>query len=137
MDPIAVSLLFLEENNEKRSIGFSVDDTIVSFGAKPLEEIQRIIDSIITRLMNCISGTVDNSSVDYSVMNGQVFHLPKWFMTIRGHDLVDYYKATFPFLNKYRSEADLYRKIVNLSYSNYPGIIPTDLIDSLIELQLT
>lgn len=137
MDPIAVSMLFLEENNEKQGIGFSVDDTIISFGAKPSEEIQRIIDSIVICLLKFIPGTVDNSSMDYSVMNGQVFHLPKWFMTIRGHDLVHYYKAAFPFLNKYRSDADLYRKIVNLSYSNYPGIIPTDLISTMIELQLS
>lgn len=137
MDPIAISLLFLEENKEKQDIGFSVDDTIVSFGAKSMVEIQRIIDSIISRLLNCIPGTLDNSPVDYSVMNGQKYHLPKWFITIRGHDLVSYYKAAFPFLNKYRSEAELYRKIVNLSYSNYPDIIPTDLISSLIELQST
>lgn len=136
MDPIAVSLLFLEENKEKQGIGFSVDDTIVSFGSKSLEEIQRIIDSIISCLSKCFQGKEDSSAVDYSVMSGQVFHLPKWFMTIRGHDLVDCYKAAFPFLNKYRSEADLYRKIVNLSYLNYPGIIPTDLINSLNDLQL-
>lgn len=139
MDPIAVSLLFLEESAAKQKIGFSVDDSIVSFASKTVGEIQLIIDSIVTKLSNSIPSEMrsDTALVDYSIMDGRVFKLPQWFLTIRGHDLVGYYKNAFPFLNKYKTEAVLYRKILDVSYANYPGIIPREMVDSLIDIQST
>ena len=139
MDPIPVSLLFLEESVEKQKIGFTADDAIISFGAKTIYEIQAIIDSILTQLSSSIPPELrtDSTLVDYSIMDGRVFKLPKWFMIIRGHDLVDYYKQAFPFLNKYRSEEVLYRKVLDVAYANYPGLIPKDIVDSLIEIQST
>lgn len=137
MDPISVSLLFLEESVEKQKIGFAADDAIVSFGSKTVNEIQSIIDSIVTQLSSSIPPELrsDSTSIEYSTMDGRLFRLPKWFLIVRGHDLVDYYKCAFPFLNKYKSEASLYRKVLDVSYANYPGIIPKDIVDSLIDLQ--
>ena len=139
MDPISVSLLFLEESVEKQKIGFATDDAIISFGSKTVDEIQAIIDSILTHLSSSIPPELrtDSTLIDYSIMDGRVFKLPKWFMIIRGHDLVDYYKHAFPFLNKYRSEEVLYRKVLDVSYANYPGLIPKDIVDSLIDIQST
>jgi len=57
-------------------------------------------------------------------------------MKIRGHDLLGFYKAAFPFLNKYKKESDVYKRIVNHAYGNYPGIIPMALIETLINLQV-
>lgn len=137
LDPVSISLLFLDEEKEKTKIGFLEEDNIVGFAKKSRVEIQSIVDKIIAQLALNIPGSLLTKAdlVDYSLANGQVYRVPRWFFETRGHDMVGYYKTTFPFLNKYKKECDLYKRIVSLAYGNYPGIIPMDLIDTLIDLQ--
>lgn len=137
VDPVSMSILFLDEEKEKTKIGFLPEDNITGFAKKTNDDIQSIINSIVSQLSTIIpSGSLSKASIkDYSLADGRVFKIPQWFMEIKGHDLVDYYRKAFPFLNKFQKEYDLYKRIVSYVYDNYPGIIPQDIIDSFGALQ--
>ena len=76
----------------------------------------------------------DKTLVDYTVLDGSVYHVPSWFMKIKGHDLVGYLRSSAPFLNKY-NDKDLFKKVIETCYNNYPALIPVDIVDTMRELQ--
>ena len=76
----------------------------------------------------------DKSLVDYTVLDGSVYHVPSWFMNTKGHDLVDYLRLSAPFLNKHKDNA-LFKKVVETCNNNYPELIPVDLVETMQELQ--
>lgn len=137
MDPIAVSLILMNDDSEKLRIGFSREDSIVSFSKKTQSEVQIIIDQIVSIVKSSIPSTsfLPTGTIRYSTADGREFDIPVWFTSIKGHDLVDYYRSAFPCLNRYRTEKDLYKIIVDYSYLNYPAVIPAELIMTLREIQ--
>lgn len=136
IDPLAIAMLFLEEPGERTKIGFDAHDSIVSFGKKTQAEIQVYVDNIISILEKKVpaenKGVAGN--VDYTTMEGKTYHVPKWFFETKGHNLVAYLEEAAPFLKKY-DDNKLFRKVVETCYNNYPGLIPADLVDTMIELQ--
>lgn len=136
IDPLAVSLLYLEEPAERTKIGFSEHDSLVGFSKKTQVEKQRIIDNVIGKLATKVpeDKRTDVTSVDYTVISGEVYQVPVWFVNTRGHDLVEYMKEAAPFLKKY-DDNKLFKKVIETCYNNYPEIIPMDLVDTMVELQ--
>ena len=136
IDPLALTLLYLEEPNEREKIGFDRHDSIVGFSKKTTEERQQYIDNVISLLEANVPDPVksDNTLVEYTVLDGSVYHVPSWFMKTKGHDLVDYLRMSAPFLNKYKDYA-LFKKVIETCYNNYPELIPIDIVDTMRELQ--
>lgn len=137
LDPLAVSLLFLLESEEKLKIGFDQKDSIVSVKNKTTEELQQVMDKILTKIHEHLKEPVEASEdlVNYKTLDGQTFYLPKWFVQNKGHKIREAYQLAFPFLKKYGSEKGLYNKIINVCYLNYCEFIPNDIICTLKELQ--
>ena len=136
IDPLAVSLLYLEEPAERTKIGFMEHDSLVGFSKKTQVEKQEFIDNVIGKLSTKVpeDKRTDVVSVDYIVISGDVYHVPAWFFNNRGHDLVEYMKEAAPFLKKY-DDNKLFKKVIETCYNNYPEIIPMDLVDTMVELQ--
>ena len=136
IDPLALTLLYLEEPNEREKIGFDKHDSIVGFSKKTEAERQQYIDNVISLLEDNVPDLEksDKTSVDYTILDGSVYHVPSWFMKIKGHDLVGYLRLSAPFLNKYKDN-DLFKKIIETCYNNYPELIPMDIVDTMRELQ--
>ena len=136
IDPLALTLLYLEEPNEREKIGFDRHDSIVGFSRKTSAERQQYIDNVISILEVNVPDPMksDKTSVDYTVLDGSVYHVPSWFMKTKGHDLVDYLKSSAPFLNKYK-DGVLFKKVIETCYNNYPELIPVDIVDTMRELQ--
>ena len=136
IDPLALTLLYLDEPNEREKIGFDKHDSIVGFSKKTAVERQQYIDNVISLLEDNVPEVEksDKTVVDYTVLNGSVYHVPSWFMKIKGHDLVGYLRLSAPFLNKYKDNA-LFKKVIETCYNNYPELIPMDIVDTMRELQ--
>lgn len=136
IDPLALTLLYLDEPNEREKIGFDKHDSIVGFSKKTTVERQQYIDNVISLLEFNVpeAEKSDKTSVDYTVLDGSVYHVPTWFMKIKGHDLVGYLRLSAPFLNKYKDNA-LFKKVIETCYNNYPELIPMDIVDTMRELQ--
>lgn len=136
VDPLVVSLLYLEENNERQKIGFDEHDSIVGYEKKTLNERQQFCDNFIKILERKVpaSKRTDTTPVKYQTLSGENYIIPMWFATIQGHELAGYVKEAAPFLKKYDEKA-FFNKVVFYCYGNYPGIIPTELIGTLKEIQ--
>lgn len=136
IDPLALTLLYLEEPNEREKIGFDRHDSIIGFSKKTTAERQQYIDKAISLLEANVpdSAKSDKTSVDYTVLDGSEYHVPSWFMKTKGHNLVGYLRSSASFLNKYTENA-LFKKVIETCYNNYPELIPVDIVDTMRELQ--
>lgn len=136
VDPLAITILYLEESGERTKIGFSEHDSIVGYAKKTQVERQSINDKFIEILEKKIPSDKrkDTTPVTYKTLGGDDYKVPKWYVTMRGHELVSYVKDAAPFLNKY-DEKGLFKKIINLCYNNCPEIIPMDVVDTLKKIQ--
>ena len=139
MDPLVLSMLFLDEASEKTRVGFDINDTLVGYGKKTAKERQEYCNKLLAILESNISADKrsDTTPVKYKTIGGEEYVIPKWYTTIQGHQLVSYVRNTMLFLGKYRDDKALYKRIVDYCYSNYPEIIPLELVETLKEIQNT
>ncbi len=137
MDPLAISMLFLDETGEKTRIGFDLDDTLVGYGKKSVQERQQYCDKFLAILEPNVpvDKRTDTTPVKYKTMGGEEYVIPKWYTMVKGHDLVSYIRNTLLFLGKYRDDKALYKRIINYCYRNYPEIIPMELVETLRDIQ--
>lgn len=137
VDPLAISLLYLEEPGEREKIGFGKHDAIVSFAKKSQKQRQKICNNFLTILEGKVPAAekTDVTPISYSTMGGESYTVPIWFTTIQGHQLVEYIRQAAPFLNKYGDDKKLFKKIITSSYGNYPEIIPMEVVDTLKKIQ--
>lgn len=137
VDPLAISLLYLDEPGEREKIGFEKHEATVSYGKKSKAERQQYCNNFLTILEGKVSAAerADTTPVTYKTMGGDDYIVPKWFTTIQGHKLVEYVRAAAPFLNKYTDDKKLYKRIMTYCYGNYPDIIPMDVVETLKKIQ--
>lgn len=137
VDPLVMTLLYLEEVGERPKVGFDIHDSLVGYGKKTPLEKQQYCDKYLAILEAVVPADkkADSTLVKYMTMGGVEYTIPKWFTTIQGHLLVSYVRAATPFLGKYKDDKALYKKIINYCYGNYPEIIPMDVVDTLREIQ--
>lgn len=139
VDPASMLILFLLENaSVKQSIGFSEMDSIISFLNKSHDEKQALINNYVARVYASIpkkNPPVDTSIVQYKTMEGDIYEVPKWYFDMKGHDLVEYIRQAFPFMAKYKGDKALFQAIIEKVYTNFPGLIPSDIIESLKIIQ--
>lgn len=136
VDPLVISILYLEEVNERTKIGFDGHDNLVGFGNKTQSERQKICNNFLRILENKVpvDERNDTSLITYTTMGGESYTIPKWFTAMKGHTLVGYVKEAAPFLKKY-DEKGLFKKILNTCYGNYPDIIPIEVVETLRDIQ--
>lgn len=136
VDPLVISLLYLEEANERTKVGFGEHDSLVGYAKKTTAEKQAICNNILKKIEAKVPADkrTETTLESYETIGGETYTLPKWYMTIKGHDLVDYVKEAAPFLKKY-DEKGFCKKVVQYCYENYPGIIPVELVETLKEIQ--
>lgn len=137
MDPLAISLLYLDEPNERTMIGFDKHDTLVGYNNKTPIDRQRYCDNFMAILETKVPADerTDTTPAKYKTMGGVEYTIPKWFTKIQGHSLVLYVRKAVPFLGKFKDDKALYKRIIDHCYSNYPEIIPMELVDTLREIQ--
>lgn len=137
VDPLAIILLYLEEPGERKKIGFGKHDAIVTFAKIAQAERQKLCNNFLTILEGKVptAERTDSTPVAYTTLGGGDYYVPKWFTTIQGHRLVEYLRQAAPFLNKYTDDKKLFKKIITLSYGNYPEIIPMDVVNTLRQIQ--
>lgn len=137
VDPLAISLLYLDEAGEREKIGFEKHEAIVSYAKKSKGERQQYCNNFLTVLEGKVPAAerADTTPVTYKTMGGDDYLLPKWFTTMQGHKLVGYVREAAQFLNKYNDDKKLYKRILTLSYGNYPDIIPMDVVETLKKIQ--
>lgn len=137
VDPLVMTLLYLTESGERTKVGFDQQDSLVGYSKKSHQDKQRYCNEYIKILEKFVpaSQKTDTTPMKYKTMGGEDYVVPKWFTTIQGHLLVSYVRKATPFLGRYRDDKALYSNLINICYSNYPEIIPMEVVDTLLEIQ--
>lgn len=136
VDPLVVSLLYLEEPNERKKVGFEEHDSIVGYSKKTQAERQSYANSVISILELIVPEVekMDKDLINYQTLDGNEYSIPRWYTIIPGHRLVYYIRQAARFLNKYNDKI-LYKHIITTIYENHPEIIPMDVVDTLRSIQ--
>lgn len=137
VDPLVLILLCAEQPSFREKIGLDKLDTQVSFSQKKPSEIQVLINKVIDVIKAHVPDEkmAEAEMMSYTIAGGDSYSIPKWFVHIKGHDLVDYVKNAFPFLHRYPTDKQLCNHVVNNIYAAYPTIIPMDVIETLRKIQ--
>ena len=137
LDPLSVAILCLEEPLERVKIGFNEHLSLVGFASIEAENRQRYIDNVVAIVSQYvpITNRLETNLDVYHTMDGNTYKVPHWYFVNQGHDLTKWIRQAFPFLNKYQNDKQLFRKIVETCYGNYPEIIPSDIIETFRDIQ--
>lgn len=136
-DPLLITVLLLLEKIEK-PVFFGLDNDFKIYQILDLEEneLQRLIDIILTSLSKHLDGDL-NDKVTYQTIGGKQLYLPKAFTEHQGHDLEKKYLEVFPRLGdvKRGKEETLKLAVINKVIEEYPELAPISLLKILQQVQ--
>ena len=80
MDPLVLSMLFLDEASEKTRVGFEINDTLVGYGKKTAKERQEYCNKLLAILESNISADKrsDTTPVYYDTRTSACFLRQKY-----------------------------------------------------------
>jgi predicted ATPase len=127
LDPIYVICLLMDmDNAHKICENVGVDRTYNQFsiGGESQEKLQSIIKYYFgefEKRNQAKKYESERAIVEY--LNGKKIEIPKWYMEMRGHDIVQKVKEIFPALgNKYKNEGDLQSALSTVLTKCYPFV---------------
>ena len=127
-DPIYVAFLLVREGILKtESLGLPAL-SYVQLERLDAAGVQTLIDYVISTL-----GLSSMNHINYSVQSGQHYVATKEYFMTRGHDLEAMIKDTWKQLNGIAKGGDnvLKNYMLERVWSEYPGFVPTDIVDLL------
>ncbi len=135
LDPLLVGFYLLREKFvSENDVGLDENTSYLDIKTLGEDQFQAIIDFVILKVKARINPTSDETtSVKY--VSGLELTIPVWYLYTQGHALEEHLKIVFPQLNRYRDEAAVEKEILNKVVSDFPEMIPLDLLDLFRSLQ--
>ncbi|CAD5984007.1 AAA family ATPase [Planktothrix agardhii 1029] len=128
LDPILVAAFLLREKWIDRStLGLHDDVTYIDFTKLDQIQLQTIADFIVNKVQPHVLPT-EKDYLLCEYIGGQKVDLPKWFLQIKGHDLENILKKTFPQFKKFQKEFQLKNEILLKVIDDIPSLIPKDFL---------
>lgn len=137
-DPVLLAIFLLHENfPEAYNIGFNNDDNIRTLHSIQDSKMQSVVDNIVQLICNKNSLVVaEGKGVDYQLINGKIFRLPKLYYEINGHELEKYVVTAFPRIKQYGKDSlSIKRSIVAKAVRLFPEYLSRDLLETFLKLQ--
>ncbi|TWI77928.1 putative AbiEii toxin of type IV toxin-antitoxin system [Lacibacter cauensis] len=129
LDPVYLICLLVELNNAHKIcqlIGISENDNQYLLGNEPDKRLQEIVAVFFHELEKKFPTCKydgDMQVVEY--LNGRQIMLPKWFLSMNGHEIVGKVKLVFTALNKYSSEGQLQIDLIRIMGKCFPFVPKT------------
>ncbi len=127
LDPIYLVCLLIEYNNAHKileKINISNTYSQYELGNESDEFLQNIVEVYFTEFESKYPTYKYNSErtiVEY--LNGKRLEIPKWYLEMKGHDIVEKLKAVFPALEgKYKRESELQNALTIIMSKYYPFV---------------
>lgn len=134
-DPIYIILLMINENKVPEDAPDYVKCTFRKFAELSQEQIQTAIDHIVKQL----GFDITKEQVDYVVLKGMGFTVPKSFFEYNGHDLETKIISTWPALNCVRKgqpgEKVFKNYMLDTIIREYPEFLSNDFIKTFDKLR--
>ncbi len=121
-DGIYLTILLMELNahNIRQELGFQETYMEYQIVNESQELIQKIWDYIIGKIQSKFPALTKETTASIRYSNLITVQIPEWFCNMKGHDLIEKIKATFPALEKYRNEGELQDKLSLIMAKCYP-----------------
>lgn len=128
LDPVLLfSILVKQSQRAASDLGFiSPSENYRSVLSWTQEQWQQGVDRLLRKVLDDVSDDVLN--VRY--LNGMVLNIPKAYLHMDDHALVDLVMQKFSFLNSLRSQGGLMNYCVQELLRDSPELMPADLIDT-------
>ena len=135
-DSILLSALLLREKIVDRTdLGLKENENYTDFKSFNSQRLQSISDFVVAKVSTQLSGlSSDRQKIKY--INNLEIEVPKWYLTIQGHELEQHIKNSFPQLKKYNKEGDLKKEVVSKVIDDIPELIPIDIYELLNDIQI-
>ena len=136
-DPLLlVAYLLREHMIAAEDVGLSKIGTYKAVVAKDAMIRQRLVDFVTDRVLQTLQGKSLPSEHDgCESVDGVAVQVPRWYLRMRGHDLVLKLWEAFPKLQKHQNDIDLAKAILKRVGLEDPGLLPVDLLRLLQDLQ--
>ncbi len=135
LDPIYIILLLINENAVPEEAPDCVKCTFRKFAELSQEQIQPAIDSIVKQL----GFDITQERVEYVLLNGMAFTVPKSFFEYNGHELEKKIIDTWPKLNgvkRGKNEEKIFKNyMLDTIISEYPEYLSYDFIETFGRLR--
>ena len=112
---------------DRSTLGLHDDVTYIDFTKLDQIQLQTIADFIVNKVQPDVLPT-EKDYLLCEYIGGQKVDLPKWFLQIKGHDLENILKNTFPQFKKFQKEFQLKNEILLKVIDDIPSLIPKDFL---------
>lgn len=140
LDPIAVGLFLMREKySPVEEFGFTEGESYLSIAQSSPEVLAKIARKVTSDLSKNLKQEERAESDDHSFNYSEGFSIiqPRWLAVIQGHRLEAVLKETYPPLLRFRGEPDLKNEIIKKVLTDRPGLIPSEVLWALREVQET
>lgn len=132
-DPVILSAFLLNEPAIKKVFPVLQAKKYTEFTTYKNKELQPLIDFILDSIN---IPKEDTSMQEITYQNGVKINIPNWYLSYRGHDLVDKLIMQFEPLKQYeKRENDLQKAILDSVLTDLPGFIPMDIVELFKSIQ--
>src|SRR5690606_34191728 len=120
---------------DRTDLGLKENENYTDFKSFSSQRLQSISDFVVAKVSSQLSGlSTDRQKIKY--INNLEIEIPKWYLTIQGHELEQHIKNSFPQLKKYNKEGDLKKEVVSKVIDDIPELIPFDIYELLNDIQI-
>ncbi|WP_425077886.1 AAA family ATPase [Psychroserpens sp. S379A] len=131
LDPIYIICLLIEMKNAHNICALiGIDNTYNQYliGNEPSQKLQEFSDCFFKEFEKKFPAfKADSEKQVVKYLNGREINIPKWYLKMQGHEIVEKVKLIFPALNKFSNEGDIQNTLSFLMTKCYP-FVPKDTI---------
>lgn len=138
LDPILLAaLLFRERFVSRDDLKLTEEQTHLDFAGFDNGKLQGIADFVVSKVQQNLPNETAGDSVECRYVGGNSIQIPRWYITMQGHDLEGLLKAIFGELNRFHREGDLKRAIIEKVLDDLRSLIPDCFLRAFSSIQAT
>lgn len=138
LDPILIAaLLFRERFVSREELKLTEEETHSDFTRFSDSRLQDIANFVLNKVQQQLTSETATDSIECRYVGGNSIRVPRWYMTMQGHDLEGLLKTTFDGLKCFHREGDLKRAVILKVIDELRSLIPDCLLKLFSSIQTT
>lgn len=136
LDPILLAaLLFRERLVSRDDLKLTEDQTHLDFAVFDDSRLQGIADFVVGRVQQNLPNQIAIDNIECRYVGGRKIQIPKWYLTMQGHDLEGLVKNIFNGLNRFHREGDLKRAVIEKVLDDLRSLVPDCFLKAFLSIQ--
>ncbi len=138
LDPILLAaFLFRERFVSRDDFKLTEEETHLDFARFDNSKLQGIANFVVNKVQQKLPNGIAADSIECRYVGGRSIQVPRWYITMQGHDLEGLLKTVFGELNRFHREGDLKRAIIEKVLDDLRSLIPDCFLKAFSSIQAT